>query len=759
MEKAILYKIFKYFLFFVLFLLLHYAKIEILHPFAFGMLFALIWCNQKIYIISPLYVLAGMISDFSLNSFIILLSTCFIFSFFYFLHYKFKKPLNSILIGLYAFLSQGVYLFLNSFDGQLFFRACVCVIVGIICLYAYLYFFQSLLVHGLRRKFMLDEVISFGVLCVVFGIGIVSLPGYQGMFSKFLLVLLCLVFSFVFVNGQSIAFSTLLGIGSLLATRDFEMFVLVCLFSIVLCLTKNSKKIFSCMSIVLIDIFANLYFFNYYNIYLFLPVLMAVLLVFLIPKKSLKKVQNYIISEQEEFGLRDMINKSRQKIFERLFEVNSVFKEMGQVYVSMNKKTIKPEDAVSFLFSNLTDCVCSNCRKKDLCPYYNLNSNTSEIQNLIALSLSRGRVSLVEVSPKLLSSCDKISLIINKINDSAKEYSDYAIINSSVSSSRYLIAEQLKGVREIISSVCEDIKKTITFDLSTESKIIEELMYEHIICSEAVVYLKGEKFEAISLIVKNEDVNSEKIIKISEKITKIKLEVKNCEPSQKSGYTLLELIPKMPYDILFGVAQMAKYGSEVSGDTFSVTRISGSKVFMSVCDGMGSGKEAYEISKTSLGLVEKFYEAGFDSNLIVQNVNKLLSLREEESFSALDVCVFDLEKCFCELIKIGATIGFIKQKDETILVETSALPLGILENAKPNFLSYSLNDNDMVLLLSDGVVDAWSDVLKLKNLINNIKTDNPQILADIVLEESLKQNKNYAEDDMTVLVCKIWQKI
>ena len=158
-------------------------------------------------------------------------------------------------------------------------------------------------------------------------------------------------------------------------------------------------------------------------------------------------------------------------------------------------------------------------------------------------------------------------------------------------------------------------------------------------------------------------------------------------------------------------------------------------------------------------MVEKFYEAGFDSNLIVQNVNKLLSLREEDNFSALDVCIFDLKKCFCELIKIGATIGFIKQKDETILVETSALPLGILENAKPNFLSFSLNDNDMVLLLSDGVVDAWVDVLKLKNLINNTKTDNPQILADIVLEESLKQNKNYAEDDMTVLVCKIWQKI
>ena len=596
MKKVVLYKFFKYFLFFMLFLLLHYAKIENLHPFAFGMLFALIWCNQKIYIISPLYVLSGMISNFCLNNFIILMSTILIFAFFYFLHYKFKKPLNLVLIGLYAFLSQGVYLFLNSFDGQLFFRACACVFVGIICLYAYLYLFQSLLVHGLRRKFMLDEVISFGVLCVVFGIGIVSLPDYQGMFSKFLLVFLCLVFSFIFINGQSIAFSTLLGIGFLLATKDFEMFVLICLFSIVLCLTKNSKKIFSCLSIVLIDIFANLYFFNYYNIYLFLPVLMAVLLVFLIPKKSLKKIQNFIISEQEEFGLRDMINKSRQKIFERLYEVNSVFKEMGQVYVSMNKKSIRPEDAVSFLFSNLTESVCDNCKKKDLCPYYNLNSNTSEIQNLISLALSRGKVSLVEVSPKLLSSCDKISLMINKINNSAKEYSDYAIINSGVSSSRYLIAEQLKGVREIISNVCEDIKKTITFDLSTESKIIEELMFEHIVCSEAVVYLKGENFETISLVVKNKDVNQEKILKIIEKITKIKLEVKNCEPSQKSGYTLLELIPKMPYDILYGVARATKYGSEVSGDTFSVKRIGGSKVFMSVCDGMGSGKDAYEIN-------------------------------------------------------------------------------------------------------------------------------------------------------------------
>ena len=142
-SRTVFYVGLKYFLFFLLFYLLHSAQIEGVRPFAFGMLFALVWCNQKIYILAPLYVLSGLLIEFTLNNIICLFCTVIVFGGFYFLHYKLKKPLNHILIGIYAFLSQFAFIYLSLGNTEQMIKAIITLIVGIICLYAYLFFMQS----------------------------------------------------------------------------------------------------------------------------------------------------------------------------------------------------------------------------------------------------------------------------------------------------------------------------------------------------------------------------------------------------------------------------------------------------------------------------------------------------------------------------------------------------------------------------------------------------------------------------------------
>ncbi len=757
-KKIVLYRTFKYFLFFLLFLILSYAEIDGIRPFAFGMLFALVWCNQKIYIITPLYLLAGIIADFSINNLIALSATCFVFVMAYFLHQKFKKPLNKMLIGLYAFLSQGAYLFLNSYGGEEFFKAVCATIIGIVCLYAYLFFMQGLFVRGLRRKLLLDEGVCGGVLMLAIGVGLASIPDYCGIVSKFLLLLFVCVLFLCLEKQISISFSLLLGVGTLLHSKDFVMFLLICVVVLTFLVTSNSKKIFLCLSLLLADMFVNLYFFSYYNIYLFLPTIMACLCIMLIPQKTIQKIKNYFIAETEQYAWREMINRSREQMVKKIFETSVVFKEMQKIYLAMSKKSLNPDDAISYILEQLNFDVCGKCSNKN-CPYAQIMQTDEEIKTLISLAISRGFVSVVDLSPALMKKCQKITILINEINKLVKEYNEYAVINCGVNSSRLLLADQLGGVQEVLDTLSQNVRKTISFNQSLENQIMEELIYEYILCSEALVYYKDDDIESVTLNIKTKSVNNNKIEKIVSNRLKTKMKITNVNVSEKPGYSIVILNKAYGYDVVFGSAQQTKWGSPVSGDTFSVTRIGNSKVFMSVCDGMGSGNDANNISTLSLNLIEKFYEAGFGSNLIIKNVNKLLSLREEDSFSAIDICVFDLTNASCRLIKIGASLGFIKQKEQTLLVKTSALPLGILEDVKPCVKSYALNDGDMVILLSDGVVDAWEDVMKLKNLINNLGTENPQTIADIILEETLKLSQNYAEDDMTVLVGKIWKNI
>ncbi len=759
MSKRVVYSSIKYFLFFVLFYLFSVADIHGIKPFAFGMLFALVWCNQKIYIITPLYLLAGCLACCSVNSVISLSATCFVFVMFYFLHKKFKKPLNKTLIGLYAFLSQGVHLFLNSGNGDVFFKAVCELVLGIICLYAYLFLFQSLLTRGLKRKFLLDEAICAGVFCVALGVSFCSVWDYNGLISKFLCVFVSFVMSLFLSPQVSMPFCSLIGVGSMMIDGDPTMFVLLSMMSVILLLTSKSKRIFSVFGVLLIDVFTNLYLFNYYSIYLFLPTIATCILVLCFPQKTIQKIRNAIITKTQEFSVRELVNSTRHELVKKLYKTEVVFKEMQNIYLNMNKSHFGKDEALDYVLNRLNQNICQKCSKKASCPLGAIMQTDNELKTLVALSVSRGKVGVCDVSSRIMKNCGKVPILINEINTLSKEFCQSSLINSTAQSFRQVAADQLGGTVDVLKRLEADINKTVSFDVSLEEKIVEELGLIGLTCVECVVLFEEENIKSVFLCVLNKKFNKGELEKCVSSITKTKMSLFETFPSKRPGYLEIKLHESFAYNISYGVSQKTKYNSPVSGDTYSAIKLNDQNVFMSICDGMGSGKQAKSLSELSLNLVEKFYEAGFDDNLILNNVNKLLSLRNEDSFSALDICCFNLLNGTCSLIKIGASIGFLKLCDETKIIETSALPLGIVENIVPSTKSFALNDGDMVILLSDGVVDAWEDITKLKDLINNIETKNPQVLADIILRETLSLTQNYAEDDMTVLVGKIWKKI
>ena len=85
------------------------------------------------------------------------------------------------------------------------------------------------------------------------------------------------------------------------------------------------------------------------------------------------------------------------------------------------------------------------------------------------------------------------------------------------------------------------------------------------------------------------------------------------------------------------------------------------------------------------------------------------------------------------------------------------MPLGILEDIRPSVSARVLGNNDMIILLTDGILDAYKDEVLLRNYIENCNTTNPQTLADAILNEALKLNNYAPQDDMTVMVAKLYR--
>lgn len=98
---------------------------------------------------------------------------------------------------------------------------------------------------------------------------------------------------------------------------------------------------------------------------------------------------------------------------------------------------------------------------------------------------------------------------------------------------------------------------------------------------------------------------------------------------------------------------------------------------------MGSGERAEKASATAIGMVENFYRAGFDNDLILDCVNRLLTAAESEVFTAVDICVVDLKDGLADFVKLGAPMGMIKVGDAVNFIEGASLPVGIVEEVKP----------------------------------------------------------------------------
>jgi stage II sporulation protein E len=211
---------------------------------------------------------------------------------------------------------------------------------------------------------------------------------------------------------------------------------------------------------------------------------------------------------------------------------------------------------------------------------------------------------------------------------------------------------------------------------------------------------------------------------------------------------------------LTGVARMAKEGQEVSGDTFSCLSLPNGELLLALSDGMGSGEEALEESRNVIELLEQMTEAGFSKISALKLINCLyMPESAENGFATADVVVVNLYQGNCRFIKNGAAATWIWRGNGLERIEGQALPVGIWQEADPYLNKTHISSGDYVIMVTDGIVDAFQGrEQELEEILSRKKIINPQELAEYILDEAVKQSGGFAEDDMSVVAAGIWAR-
>ena len=465
--------------------------------------------------------------------------------------------------------------------------------------------------------------------------------------------------------------------------------------------------------------------------------------------------------EQQQY-----MRKIRDITANRVEQFSSVFQALSNSFSQYDESKDSDYDdhELDLFLSNVTEKTCQTCFKKDHCWSRNFDE-TYELMKTVMFEVETENGSLSQRTNRDL---EKHCVRANKVQDAIHKEFTYFHANQKlkkqVQESRKLVADQLLGVSEVMGDFAKEIQREREnhhkqedlilealedFGIEIEQVEIYSLEQGNVDIDMTIPYCQGlgecEKLVAPML----SDIMGETIIVQKEECAKF-----------PSGFCQVTFRSAKAFVVDTGVAHAAKGGGLVSGDCYSMIELGPGKLAVAISDGMGNGERAHHESNETLRLLQKILQSGIEEKVAIKSINSILSLRTtDEIFSTLDLAMIDLQDASVKFLKIGSTPSFVKRGDKVFKIEASNLPMGILQEFDVDVVSDQLKAGDLLIMMSDGVFegpkhienyDAW-----MKRKIRELETEDPQEIADLIMEEVIRTRSGNIEDDMTIVAAKI----
>lgn len=362
--------------------------------------------------------------------------------------------------------------------------------------------------------------------------------------------------------------------------------------------------------------------------------------------------------------------------------------------------------------------------------------------------------------------------IVKAINYSYRTCRINFIWKKKMDESKKNVSSQLKGVSEAISKMAGEIEQKEEDIFADKKEEIKKILEQKDITI-TDINIKQEKscryivdvYTNICDEIEGTKCNIKKISKILTKVFNEPMVMQNqeCGLRMQKDMCKFTYISDDKFTAQIGIAKSTKAGSLVSGDSNLHIKLNDGKYLLAISDGMGSGPEAMKSSKIAIKMLERLLTAGFDKDVSLKLINStLVANTKEDMYATLDIEILDLFNGNMEFIKNSACPTYVKRNGEVQLLKSVALPTGILNNVDLVVYDYDLQDGDILVMCSDGIIDSNKEYLNkqvwLKYLLEDIESTDAQKIADIIIGEAIDNDFGVQKDDMTVIVAKIKKK-
>ena len=621
-----------------------------------------------------------------------------------------------------------------------------------------------------RKILSAEEIICIAIITALALSGINEIYIWGLSLKNTLGILITILFAYNGGAGVGASVGITLGLITSMSTGSTPVIIGIFGFSGLLAgVFRDIGKVGSAFGFLAGNAILTFYINGYYEIFIQFKECIAAFVLFLtLPKALIARIGQFCNTRTAVSNSgKTHSHRMKQLTYQKLKEYADTFGELSATFEKTSEKhEFYDKEDLSKLIERVVNKVCYNCGMKRSCWDKNFNVTYQGILDMFIHIEEKGALRHDDLPKNMKKRCIRPKVMMEYVANFYELNHLDKMWKQRLMESRGLAGEQLKGVAKILGELAMEVNEGPEFDADLEYAVYVALDKAGLSAKDIMVANSPEG--NLEVIVDrgtyfSEDMCKEKLISVISETLGTKLVSKTCnydlaEYEDECGLVLVEADK---YAVLTQFAVATKEESELSGDSYAFTHLKNGQYMVVLSDGMGTGDKAHIQSSVTVDMLEKMMEAGFHRDIAIKTINSMLMLRtSDEMFASLDMVLIDLHKGTADFIKIGSAPGFIKRQDGRIEeVATPALPIGILTDIQIGGNVQKLEDGDLIITVSDGIIDSNKEEGEkwlIQHLKNN-KSLNPREIADGILHTALKFTQNIPEDDMTVLVTKIWE--
>ena len=481
---------------------------------------------------------------------------------------------------------------------------------------------------------------------------------------------------------------------------------------------------------------------------IFLECMLGCAASFIAPSSAMKKLGlSHAANCAEGEMLRRVVTSQLSRIREALSDISSVTDEVSKKLSEIGS------DPIESIFAKSCSAVCKGCKSSPKCWQTGYDNTADALNHAFVAAKTNGAATINDFPPHF--SCERAEKMLQAINDQTTGYMARRIERRHFAQLRSVSGDQFGGIGDLLAAMQNELEQYRSAPTKTSESVSKYI--DSLDCSQSSICCYLDSDQHISILVELPAYKAPRLLtpSVTADLSEITLqELSQPEHVHDGSLSKVFWSAKPIYAIETAFFQSAAGHNKFCGDSCKVISSANSRAILLLSDGMGIGSPAAVDATLTTSLFERLLKAGADFPSSLRLVNAaLLSGGGEERLCTVDAAILDLYSCRLDIYKAGAAPTFLYRRKRCCTVEAQSLPAGILSGAEAKRTSVTLSEGDIIVMLSDGVIETGSEWIP-----SQISAFADQPLEDIcknLIATAHDRRLTDREDDMTVLAAKI----